>query len=78
METTNDSDTIIEEIPLNRNTINSDRSIQLELGDIVEIVAPTNNDIHEMTGLITYIDNSKISIISTSTGKTHILNITED
>ena len=35
METTNDTDTIIEETPLNRNTINSDRSIQLELGDIV-------------------------------------------
>ena len=78
METTNDTDTIIEETPLKRNTINSDRSIQLELGDIVEIMAPTNSDIHEMTGLITYIDDSKISIISTSTGKTHILNITED
>ena len=78
METTNDTDTMIEETPLNRNTTNSERSIQLELGDIVEIVAPTNSDIHEMTGLITYIDDNKISIISTSTGKTHILNITED
>ena len=78
METTNDTDTIIEETPLNRNTINSDRSIQLELGDIIEIIAPTNNDIHETTGLIMYIDDNKVSIISTSTGKTHILNITDD
>ena len=78
METTNDTDTIIEETSLNGNTTNNGHSIQLELGDIVEIMAPANNDIHEMTGLITYIDDSKISIISTSTGQTHILNITED
>ena len=78
METTNNTDTMIEETALNRNTTDNERSVQLELGDIVEIMAPSNNDIHEMTGLITYLDDNKISVISTSTGRTHILNITED
>ena len=78
METSNNTDTTIDETALDRNTTNSERSVQLELGDIVEIMAPSNNDIHEMTGLINYLDDNKISVISTSTGKTHILNITED
>ena len=40
------------------------QSITLELGDIIEIVAPTNPEIHESTFLIQYIDNEKIHIIN--------------
>jgi hypothetical protein len=75
METTNNSDTNINDTPTNDNT---NQSIQLELGDIIEIFAPSNNDIHELTGLITYIDQNKIKLINSATGKLHVLNITED
>lgn len=78
METTNMNDTTIEEMPISPDTNNSRNSIQLELGDIIETMAPSNNDINEMTGLITYIDERKITLINTATGKTHILNIMED
>ena len=43
METTETSDTKIE-TPIVENTSND--SIQLELGDIIELVAPSNTDIH--------------------------------
>ena len=33
--------------------------ITLELGDIIEIVSPSNDELHEMTFLITYIDLSE-------------------
>ena len=78
METTNMNDTTIEEMPISPDTNNSRNSIQLELGDIIETIAPSNNDIHEMTGLITYIDERKITLINTATGKAHILNIMDD
>jgi len=75
METTQTSDTKID-TPIMENTSNN--SIQLELGDIIELVAPSNTDIHEMTGVITYIDNDKITVINTITTRTHVLNITDD
>ena len=79
METSNEYDTMEPDTPLRNETINNNSpSIQLELGDIIEIMAPTNNDIHEITGLVSYIDQQKISLINTATGKTHILNITEE
>jgi hypothetical protein len=37
--------------------VTNDNSVMLELGDIIEIIAPTNKDIHETTAYITYIDN---------------------
>ena len=37
---------------------------QLELGDIIQIIAPSNEGLDEETFLITYIDESKIKIIS--------------
>ena len=78
METTNNYDTTIEEMAVSPETTNSKHSIQLELGDIIEVIAPSNNDIHEMTGFITYIDDRKISLVNTATGKAHILNIMDD
>lgn len=76
METSNEYDTIKPDTPTQNETNNL--SIQLELGDIIEIMAPTNSEVHEITGLITYIDEKKISLVNTATGKTHILNITEE
>ena len=39
-------------------------SVTLELGDIIEIIAPSNPDIHEMNALITYIDIHKLKLIN--------------
>jgi len=55
-----------------------DGSIALQLGDIIEIYAPSNPDIHEVTAIITYIDETKIKLINVATMKFYQLNITED
>jgi hypothetical protein len=60
------------------NDDNTTASISLELGDILEIVAPTNPDIHETTVLITYIDAIKIKTVNIATGGFHQLNIQSD
>lgn len=75
-ETSNEYVTIKEDTPIKDET-NNTPYIDLELGDIIEITAPSNNDINEMTGFITYIDERKINLVSTSTGKTHILTFDE-
>jgi hypothetical protein len=52
--------------------------IQLELGDIIQIIAPSNEGLDEETFLITYIDDSKIKIINISTLQVQQLNIDEE
>jgi len=54
-----------------------DNHVTLELGDIIEIVSPSNDELHEMTFFITYIDSQKIVILNVSTGNTYELNSTE-
>lgn len=49
----------------------------LKLGDIIEILAPTNPDIHENTFFIEYIDDSYLSLVNVATLKHHPLNISE-
>ena len=49
-----------------------------EYGDIVEIVSPSNNELHEMTFYINYIDSQKIQLLNVATGGFQDLNITED
>ena len=53
-------------------------SLSLLLGDIIEIVAPSNLDIHEMTCIIEYIDKKKIIVIHVSTLKKFQFNLTEE
>jgi len=55
-----------------------DKSITLEFGDIIEIIAPTNPEIHEMSALITYIDNEKIKLIDVTNYNFYRVNITEE
>jgi hypothetical protein len=52
-----------------------DKSIALELGDIIEIVAPTNPTLHQTTHLVTYVDSVKIKLLNVATGVFHQLNI---
>lgn len=49
----------------------------LKLGDIIEILAPTNSDIHENTFFIEYIDDSYLSLVNVATLKHHPLNISD-
>jgi len=55
-----------------------DTSITLEFGDIIELIAPTNPEIHEMSALITYIDNEKIKMIDVTNYQHYKINISED
>ena len=53
-------------------------SITLELGDIIEIHAPTNPDIHLVTAIIQYIDEQKIKLINVATARFYLLNIADN
>ncbi len=52
-------------------------SMNLEYGDIIQLVAPANKDIHELSGLITYVDETKVRLINISTEEQIQLNINE-
>ena len=53
-------------------------SIALELGDIIEIKAPSNDEIHELVGFICYIDSSKIIVVDTANAvRRYQMNINE-
>jgi hypothetical protein len=52
--------------------------IFFELGDIVEIIAPSNLDIHEMTGYIYYIDETKMLVLNIDTKKRYQINVNSD
>ena len=76
METTNknrnkDDDDINDKDDDNSN-------ITLELGDIIEIFAPSHTDLHEVIASITYIDKTKIKLSNISTAKFYQLDVDED
>jgi hypothetical protein len=52
--------------------------ISLELGDIIEIVAPSNPDIHQMVAIIDYIDEIKLILIDTENLNRYQLNVDEN
>jgi hypothetical protein len=52
--------------------------INLKLGDIIQIDAPTNDDLHQNTFIIDYIDESKIVIINVASIKKTILTMNDD
>jgi hypothetical protein len=79
METTNLNDTndikndIIEDVETEQiESVNkplpsvNKKQITLELGDLIEIIAPPNETLHENTFFIDYIDSTKIIIIDTA------------
>jgi hypothetical protein len=64
--------------PTNSKSLSKNKdasSIALELGDIIEIIAPNNQEIHEITGLIYYIDQTHFNIICVSTEKRYIIRL---
>lgn len=62
---------------INLHQIGGEQKFTFEYGDIVEIVSPSNNDLHEMTFYINYIDSQKIQLLNVTTGAFYDLNITE-
>jgi len=56
----------------------SSRKIELRLGDIISIDAPSNRDIHQNTYYITYIDHLKVRLVNVADAKTHILYVSEE
>jgi len=57
---------------------NEKYEITLEYGDIIEIKAPRNSDIHEHTFYITYISESVIKLINVTSLLSYELNITDE
>jgi len=53
-------------------------SLSLELGDIIEIIAPNNDEIHEMTYLITQLGIKKIILMNVNNFKAYQLNLDEN
>jgi len=51
--------------------------LTLQLGDIIEIIAPTNEEIHQMTALITYIDNEKLKFVDVATSRRYKITLLE-
>ena len=49
-------------------------NIYLQLGDIIQIYAPSNSELNQHTFIIEYIDNKKIKITSEDDAK-YVLNI---
>jgi len=52
-------------------------SLLLQLGDIIELNAPSNEDIHEIVGFVNYIDNNRIDIIDIVKNQPYQLNMNE-
>jgi hypothetical protein len=56
----------------------TERGLSLELGDVIEITAPTNADLHERIYYIMYVDESKVRLIDLSTYVIQTLHIDEN
>ena len=58
-------------------TPTTNENLELELGDIIEIIAPTNPEIHEVSYFVHYIDDEFIKLINISNREHKNLYITE-
>ncbi len=59
------------------NSENPNDKISLKLGDIIEIVSPSNSKFHQKTFFIDYIDDHAIEILDVTTGFKHSLTMYE-
>lgn len=56
----------------------SQKKLSLELGDIIQIIAPSNVDLHEIIFYITYLDDNKILMLHSSKNETITLNLIDE
>ena len=52
--------------------------LTLQLGDIIEIISPSNPEFHESTNYINYIDNKEMNLINVSSLKNYYLQFNSD
>ena len=52
--------------------------LTLQLGDIIEIISPSNPEFHESTNYINYIDNKEMNLINVSSLKNYYLQFNND
>jgi hypothetical protein len=67
-------------IELNQDFVNENinpDTLELQLGDIIELVSPTNEEYHETTNYVHYIDPMQIILTNVSSMKQFQLNINE-
>ena len=55
--------------------VESDTSIVIELGDIIQVEAPNNSDIHNKIFFVNYIDANQIQAFDNKDMKKHVFNI---
>mgnify|MGYP001328798920 CR=1 FL=1 len=60
------------------SSISNETTLSIELGDIIEIISPTNYIIHESIVYVTYIDYQKMRVINVANLKEYQLNFNED
>ena len=63
---------------INLNDDSQNGSITLELGDIIEIISPNNNNYHEKTFIIKYIDQEYMELMNISYNELYNINFTND
>ena len=56
---------------------NIDYDISIEVGDIVQVISPTNAQYHEKIFFIYYVDENKLTLLNTETLEKHTIVITE-
>jgi hypothetical protein len=67
-----------ENIENNENTEKYKPGFFIELGDIIEIESPNNNDYNDQSFYVLYLDNEKIKLVNISTYQIHFLLLDED
>jgi hypothetical protein len=67
-----------EESTEEEKNVTKTNKIILELGDIIQLTAPSNSLIHEETFFIIYLDDQKIKLANVSTFHPYTLNLDED
>ena len=60
------------------NQINNDIKLELQLGDIIQITNPVNENLNNQKFIIDYIDNSKAYLINTDTIEKIKVKISQD
>ena len=56
----------------------NDNNLFLELGDIIQINAPKNSEIHDKVFFISYLNETIIELIEETNDKNHTLNVTNN
>lgn len=73
-----ETETLTRSLESKPNELIEDYSVTLELGDVIEIIAPSNPAIHEITAYIIYIDSKTIKMVNVATTTFHQLHITDE